>query len=269
MVAATNAQPEHDGVHLPVLRRADTTTSGSDYKPTAGVGESMNGEVDADLPEEEPEEEPEEDPKKDTKSETGTGKNTKTASGDDDEPTKTSSSSKTTSTKVRVGVHDRHGGINMIEPDIFQAPFIYKLGDVITFKWNMTSVKATPTAINVEAYNDANKHYYTIAGNISAKETSVEWDTEKDLDAEFPLMEARYTLNIYDAAAATKTEQAKAGGLNPFRNLQFGLYKPKAPVKNEDFKCIGCSSASGLRVAMGTTILATASAMYFVFSRAL
>lgn len=169
--------------------------------------------------------------------ETMTAKNTKTTAADDEEDdkksTKTTGTSKTTSS-VRVGIHDPVGGIQILEPNI-RDPLIYKFGETITFKWNMTSVKIQPTGINVEAYNALNKRYYTIAHNLSPKKTSAEWETQKDVDGADgveALVEDRYTLVIYDSSK-NPTQVAKAGELGPYQQLSFGLYKPKKAETNE------------------------------------
>lgn len=262
LAASVSAHPDYDGVKLPVLRRATTTTSSGDYSPTKPAGDPLIGQEDGNAREESSSSEKSQDKETTTKKGSSTDKDSKTTSDEEESTKTTDKNSKTTSTKTRIAVTDPAGGISMIEPKATE-PLIYKFGETITFKWNMTSVKASPTAINVEAYNTANKHYYTIAANLSAQATSAEWDTEKDREGEFPLMEERYTLIIYDAKDG-RTATPKAGYLAPWSQLSFGLYKPRGAVSNKDFQCIGCSSASGVRVVLGSTFIAVISAALFV-----
>jgi len=65
----------------------------------------------------------------------------------------------------------------MVTPGVMDGYQIYKIGETLTFAWNYTDVKVTPTAINVVAFCQDNQHDFTITGNVSAQQTKVLWDT--------------------------------------------------------------------------------------------
>jgi hypothetical protein len=78
----------------------------------------------------------------------------------------------------KISADAQPGGVVMQTPSLIDGYQIYKIGQPVTFKWNYTSLQASPTAINVEAYCTEGATYFTIAGNVSADTTEVVWDTE-------------------------------------------------------------------------------------------
>jgi hypothetical protein len=177
----------------------------------------------------------------------------------------------------------------MITPAASEASSVYfKIGSTVTFSWNYTSVQATPTGVNIEAYCATNKYivsptsankrfYYPIASNLSFDETLLEWDTGAyDANATIPLltyqfpfrlmlMSAMYTLYIFDESRSV-TAIPSAGYLGSFNGYVFGLYdsQPYTPLPSTVFSwvvlilattCVICSGSS--RRVAGTTVLMT------------
>lgn len=129
----------------------------------------------------------------------------------------------------------------MLTPEATTSTYI-KLGEQATFVWNYTSLSVTPSAINIEAYCSQNRHYYTIAANQSATETSVVWDTSQYSDNntdDTPLINSNYQLYIYDANEDMNAV-ASAGYLASFNRYQFGIYSPQPYVPMDQFQCNGC-----------------------------
>jgi hypothetical protein len=140
----------------------------------------------------------------------------------------------------------------MITPGIFSSSSYYKVGDYITFAWNMTSLSVTPTAIDVLASCGANNNMYTLAVNqtVNGSTGAVTWDTgDYQATATVPLLTETYTLIIMDAAMPAVTATAVYGGLPVFSNLRFGMYttQPYQNTSGNDdatFTCITCKSAA-------------------------
>jgi len=196
-----------------LVRRADNpsqTTSASNGAPTAGEGDPIDGDAT-----------PTDDPK--------------------DKKTDQSGSAKPSSTKSKkISSDAQPGGVVMQTPALTDGYQIYKIGQPVTFKWNYTSIQASPTALNVEAYCTDGATYFTIAGNVSADTTEVVWDTgnyQQSATAKLPV--ATYTLWIYDASK-DRTAVPSPGYLYGFSSLQFGMYSPKPPVPLKDFQCSTC-----------------------------
>lgn len=139
------------------------------------------------------------------------------------------SSSNTTEYDAR----DPAGGVSMLVPNQFLGSQYYKVGDFVTFKWNYTSLQATPTAINVAASCSQNNAIYTLAMNQSIQPTGeVVWDTGayQQSNQQNPLLTNKYTLIIWDAAKAM-TAVPSAGYLGSYSGFQFGMYL-KQPYQN-------------------------------------
>jgi hypothetical protein len=131
----------------------------------------------------------------------------------------------------------------MVTPGIFDGTQYYKIGDWVEFAWNYTSLKVTPTAIDVLASCSANQGTYTIAVNQSVKETGrVFWDTQayQDSGKNPPLLTNMYTLIIYDAESSI-TARARPGYLSTYQQHIFGMYQPQ-PYLPWDRKLLPCSS---------------------------
>lgn len=177
------------------------------------------------------------DNNKDNKSSSGDNKSGD-KSGDKSEEKKSSTTSKfSTSIDPRLPA----GGVDLLTPEATTSTYI-KLGEQATFVWNYTSLSVTPSAINIEAYCSQNRHYYTIAANQSATETSVVWDTSQYSDNntdDTPLINSNYQLYIYDAEEDMNAV-ASAGYLASFNRYQFGIYSPQPYVPMDQFQCNGC-----------------------------
>jgi hypothetical protein len=140
----------------------------------------------------------------------------------------------------------------MITPGIFSSASYYKVGDYITFAWNMTSLSVTPTAIDIMASCGANNNMYTLAVNqtVNGSTGAITWDTgDYQATATVPLLTETYTLIIMDAAMPAVTATAVYGGLPVYSNYRFGMYTPQ-PYSNSSgnddatFTCITCKSAA-------------------------
>ena len=151
---------------------------------------------------------------------TGTGKQSGTKT--------TGKGSKSTSFDARLPA----GGLTMVTPAAIAGTQFYKVGDWVTFAWNYTSVSVMPTAIDVLASCTANQATYTIAVNMSAKQTEVLWDTGKKVDGQAPFLTENYKLIIYDSDTSV-TAPARAGYLGAFSGFTFGMYLKQPYVSLE------------------------------------
>jgi len=174
---------------------------------------------------------------------TGDSKSTGKSTGDDDKKTTAKSEYKTTKTfDARLPA----GGVSMITPDPMAGAQYYKIGkDYVTLAWNFTSLKVTPSAVDVLASCSLNSATYTIALNqsITGNAQSVTWDTgEFQASATIPLVVATYTLIIYDAASDV-TSMPRAGYLGVYDQFTFGMYTPQAYTPMSDYVCATCNGA--------------------------
>ncbi|CAI2175494.1 9032_t:CDS:2 [Funneliformis geosporum] len=114
---------------------------------------------------------------------------------------------------------------------------LYKIGANITFEWKYSSsFYIKPKYIMVKAQPSINlKSFFTIA-NITVNETQhVVWNTA----AEGTLPMSKYKLLISDEGGMDAIP--KAGALQPFSNLIFGLYQSQ---DYEPFSCPSCSNVA-------------------------
>lgn len=171
-----------------------------------------------------------------------TGKATGSAS---DKATKTTGKPKTTT----FGNTIPPGGVQMVTPNPIMGPQYYKVGDWITFAWNYTSLKVTPTAVDVLASCSANAATYTVAVNQSVQATGkVLWDTGSYKDQHPngpPFLTETYTLLIYDAQSSVSAIP-QPGYLAPYKQFTFGMYEPQPYVPWAEFKCANCNPNSAL-----------------------
>jgi len=135
----------------------------------------------------------------------------------------------------------------MITPNPQSSSSYYKVGNYLTFAWNMTSLSITPTALDILATCTANQATYTIAMNqtINGTEGAVTWDTgEYQSTATISLLTETYTLIIHDAALDA-TATAPYGGLPAFSQFRFAMYTPQPADTNgpTGIRCITCSGA--------------------------
>jgi len=156
---------------------------------------------------------------------------------------------KPTATKPHTTAFDARlpaGGISMITPAIISGPQYFKVGDFVTFAFNLTSVLATPTALNVMATCTANQQLYTLAANqtIANATNVVLWDTGayQSTALSEPLLTEKYTLLIYDADS-NPSATAQAGYLAVYNQYTFGMYTPQPYTPIGEFKCATCSGA--------------------------
>lgn len=161
----------------------------------------------------------------DNKDASATDKQSGSAKATGSQGTKTTGKAKATSYDPRLPA----GGVAMVTPNALAGDTFYKVGDWVTFAWNYTSLSVTPSAIDVMASCTANQATYTIAVNISAKETQVLWDTSNHPDGQAPFLTNKYTLLIYDSNL-TATAAPQAGYLAPFSGFTFGMYTPQPYV---------------------------------------
>jgi len=178
---------------------------------------------------------------------TPTGKQSDTqASG-----TNTNSKGASTTKKPQSSVFDARlpaGGVSIISPNALSGSQYYKIGDLVTFAWNYTSLLATPTAINIVATCTANQQLYTLAANqtVSNATGAVTWDTGayQSTALSAPLLTETYTLIIYDAASSISAT-AQAGYLAVYNQFKFSMYLPQPYVPLGEYICATCSGALG------------------------
>jgi len=162
----------------------------------------------------------------------------------------------------------------MISPAIASGAQYYKIGDLVTFAWNYTSLLATPTAVNILATCTANNALYTLAANqtVTGNATGVvTWDTGayQSTALSAPLLTETYTLIIYDAASSISATP-KAGFLATFEQYTFGMYVPQAYTPLGEYICVTCSGALSdmerrtLGMVFGISVITVLSFTWFV-----
>jgi len=121
-------------------------------------------------------------------------------------------------------------------------------GNLITFGWNFTYVKATPEALTVLA-KCANGYTYPVgpdeSGVIPGTATEVIWDiySYQEAHPNTPLPQAACGMMISDERGLN--ERQRPGYLSPNFDLQFALYTPQAYKGFADgWECAVCSDAS-------------------------
>ncbi|KAI1919883.1 hypothetical protein LOZ66_004873 [Ophidiomyces ophidiicola] len=131
------------------------------------------------------------------------------------------------------------GGIKLITPAPIDGTTYVKMGDFATFSWNYTSVKITPSAIDIVAFCSKNQHSYTIAANQSVQETGgVIWDTSVYKTEDTPLLTEIYTLLVYDVAIGPSN--FPAGRLAAQQGYRFGIYSPMPYTPLSQSDCVTC-----------------------------
>ncbi|GAB7350548.1 hypothetical protein MBLNU459_g1131t1 [Dothideomycetes sp. NU459] len=196
-----------------------------------------------------------------------TGKSTGKSSA-----TSGSGSQSTTSYTKSYGNSVGYGGASMVTPAATASSSYYKVGDYVTFAWNYTSIKISPTAVDIVATCTANQQTYTLAMNqtFNASGGEVVWDTGAyQSSATVPLLTEKYTLIIHDAAH-DQTATAAYGGLAAYSQFVFGMYTPQSYTGlSEGWQCVTCSGAmtnmerQTLGVMLGVSALTIASFTWF------
>jgi hypothetical protein len=125
----------------------------------------------------------------------------------------------------------------MITPNALAGDQYYKVGDLITFAWNYTSLSQSPSAIDILASCTANQATYTIAVNQSAKETEVVWDTGKTREGQPPFLTDKYQLIIYDSDTSVSAAP-RAGYLGVFNQFSFAMYTKQEYTSIADGKSL-------------------------------
>ena len=121
----------------------------------------------------------------------------------------------------------------MLTPAITAATTYYKVGDMVTFGWNYTSLKVTPAHIDVYVTCTANQATYTITNNATYNPTGkAVWNTSEDATGAHPLLTDKYTLVIHDSDKDV-TAAAQAGYLSRFDRFSFGMYTPRPYVDKD------------------------------------
>ncbi|KAF9262214.1 hypothetical protein L218DRAFT_433525 [Marasmius fiardii PR-910] len=133
-------------------------------------------------------------------------------------------------TRIDISPSDPPGRISFIAPPQHSIS-IFKIasGLPITFAWNATGIKATPTSLTIAAVDESGFTYPVgpSDGKIPGGATSVVWDVYSYQHAhQSPtLREAMYTLQVSDDRGLGVAP--KAGYLMPNQELRFGLYTPR------------------------------------------
>jgi hypothetical protein len=200
---------------------------------------------------------------KDETSSTGKDNGSQKPSG-----TKTTGKPKATSYDPRLPA----GGISMITPNALAGDQYYKVGDLITFAWNYTSLSQSPSAIDILASCTANQATYTIAVNQSAEETEVVWDTGKTREGQPPFLTDKYQLIIYDSDTSVSAAP-RAGYLGVFNQFSFAMYTKQEYTSIADgWTCAGCSGALShfekmtIKALLLTTSTTFGSLLYFTYT---
>jgi hypothetical protein len=136
------------------------------------------------------------------------------------------------------------GGVKIQTPAAISGPQYYKIGDNVTFGWNYTSLRATPTKIDILVSCQSNQATYTVAANASVQESGLAvWDTKKEARNTAPLPMASYTLIILDSNSDISATP-EPGHLNPYNQLTFGMYAPQDYTPLPEFQCPTCNNAA-------------------------
>lgn len=138
------------------------------------------------------------------------------------------------------------GGVSMQEPStVAGSTILYKIGNEIEWAWNYTSLRGTPTAVDVLVSCATASETWTLSSNMSfATSVNFTWDTTKQRDdTEQPLLTELYTLIVKDSDAEM-SDSPEAGYLGVYSGFTFGLYAPQPYTPMADWKCIACNAAA-------------------------
>ncbi|RVX68703.1 hypothetical protein B0A52_07589 [Exophiala mesophila] len=151
------------------------------------------------------------------------------------------------------------GGISLITPAPIDGPQYYKVGTMIPFQWNYTSLLVTPKAIDVLASCAINSATYTIASNMSVEETgAILWDTGNfPATSSQPFPVASYTLIVHDSDRDI-SDVPSAGHLGAYAQYVFGMYTGQPYVPLNEFKCATCNGALSIHEKQALGVLLTA-----------
>jgi len=174
---------------------------------------------------------------------TSPSRNGPTNTGDDNNDENTSQSrsgTRTTSTntgRTRFPPSAGTGGVSMITPITTLEPTpLYKISDYVTFSWNFTNVRGTPTGVDLLISCQAASKTWTLSSNMTyATDIAYTWDTtDQANDPQDPLLQELYTLIIKDSEAEI-TDVPSAGYLGAYSGLTFGLYEGAQATSYRDW----------------------------------
>lgn len=122
------------------------------------------------------------------------------------------------------------GGILMTQPPQTAVSF-YKIApsQTVTFGWNFTSVLQDSQSLTISAICE-NGNTYPVGptdGVLPGTATQVLWDLHawQTSNPQQPLAQGTYTLTMWDNRG--RSALPRPGYMQPFDNLQFGLYTPQ------------------------------------------
>lgn len=175
-----------------------------------------------------------------------TGKNTGKTTATDKEGNTGTATNTAAATHTTFNPVDPAGGISMVIPATTNIMELYKIGDFVTWKWNYTSLQATPTAVDVLASCSFATRTFTLTQNMTFQTLgSYTWDTGayQSSNIASPLLTEEYTLIIYDADSSVSAT-AEAGYLDTYDGFTFGMYAPQSYTPLADgWTCATCSGA--------------------------
>ncbi|KAK7418879.1 hypothetical protein QQZ08_011088 [Neonectria magnoliae] len=204
--------------------------------------------------------------------ETDKASETGTATGKNGKTTATGKKSDSKGKHTTFSADAPAGGVTIVTPiTTAQATPLFKIGDNVNFVWNYTSLKGTPTAVDVLISCSSASQTWTLTSNMTF-ETLVDfvWDSSvQATDVDAPLPVQLYTLIIKDSDA-TITDPAEPGYLSVFSGLKFGMYTGQPYTPLADWTCVGCNGgppqidhhAAGFALTM--SIITIASFTWFV-----
>ncbi|ROT42775.1 hypothetical protein SODALDRAFT_375037 [Sodiomyces alkalinus F11] len=137
------------------------------------------------------------------------------------------------------------GNVVMLTPaPTDPGPKLYKIGDYVTFGWNYTDLRATPTAVDVLVSCARATATWTLTQNMTfSTKGEYTWDSREQATAvQSPLLTEEYTLIIYDADSEI-TATARPGYLSVFDQFKFDMYEPRPYTPLADWNCPTCSAA--------------------------
>lgn len=151
------------------------------------------------------------------------------------------------------------------------GPNLYKIGDFVTFGWNYTNLKATPTAVDVVVSCSRATATWTLTQNMTfSTKGEYTWDSKEQATAvQSPLLTEEYTLIIYDSDSEM-TATPRPGYLGVFDQFKFDMYKPRDYTPLAEWNCPTCSAAipsvdrTALGFALTMSIVTVASFTWFV-----
>jgi hypothetical protein len=149
--------------------------------------------------------------------------------------------------KTEFDPQDPAGAVVMVTPAITAGTQLYKIGDYVTWGWNYTNVKGTPTAVDIYVKCSKVPQPWTLTQNMTFTDPGTyTWDTEQFQKSNVgnPLLTEQYTLVIADADGGISATP-EPGYLSPFSGFYFGMYEREEYHDTGDgWQCASCSAAA-------------------------